>query len=209
MKQTGSGVGGGWRDGWGLGSWARAHTDGPGQREDWLMINLPWPQRRRSKHGPGWRATSNSGREQEEHGQIWRHSACSLDPVHIGSSSRWSDEKSEGWERRRRESRLTRASSGRARGCLEHTWQKDEARGSRHDNASHWGFFLYRYSKLLLSHSNSPLAEVVGTNTKLWRRIREDNQIIKKMPLLRALLLFIIIFKRLFLPFSLRVDILT
>lgn len=42
-----------WRDDVGLFSWGWAHTDGLGQREDWLMINLPWPQQRRCKHGPG------------------------------------------------------------------------------------------------------------------------------------------------------------
>lgn len=41
------------------------------------------------------------------------------------------------------------------------------------------GVFFYCYSALLLSHSNPPLAEFVGTNMKLSRHIREDNQIIE------------------------------
>lgn len=207
MKQTGSGVGGGWWGGWGLGSWRGAHTDGPGQREDWLMINLPWPQHRRSKHGPGRRATSNSGREQEEHGQIWRHSACSLDPVHIGFSSRWSDGKVDGAKAVWRVLRV-----GECVVTIEHTRQKDKARGSQHDNMSHWGFFLLLLCTVVKSFEayqrrQSNNRDSFGQSVLFQVMEASKSASVKKMPLLSAPLLLIIIFKSLFLPFSLLVGI--
>lgn len=47
------------------------------------MINLPWPQQRRCKHGQGGEPLQTLAEREEKRRRICRHSACSLDLVHI------------------------------------------------------------------------------------------------------------------------------